>query len=197
MAWFGAGRGCLHQPHLDQLQVLRLLGLGQREPQPPAPHCSDSSDGACLGLQVFKPGSGTITVYANTNGQRGALLYTLPGIPLTPGCAQLPSALAPNRPANASSALRVLRCRCVQAAGGCDQGRLVADAQQLRLLAPLAAGRRGDHRGVVRADGGQLQSQALQPVPVSSLAACSLTSSSAGRSYNCLTRPTIVANPRE
>ena len=34
--------------------------------------------------QVFKPGKGTITIYENTDGKRGAQLYQLKGIPLTP-----------------------------------------------------------------------------------------------------------------
>ena len=35
---------------------------------------------------MFKPGTGTITVWENSGGQRGAVLYQLKGIPLTPGC---------------------------------------------------------------------------------------------------------------
>jgi len=35
---------------------------------------------------VFKPGSGTITVWENVEGKRSAeQLYRLPNIPLTPG----------------------------------------------------------------------------------------------------------------
>ena len=36
-------------------------------------------------MNVFKPGSGTITIYENDEGKRGAQLYSLKGIPLTPG----------------------------------------------------------------------------------------------------------------
>jgi hypothetical protein len=34
---------------------------------------------------VFKPGTGTITIWENTGGTRGAVLYQKKGIPLTPG----------------------------------------------------------------------------------------------------------------
>lgn len=40
---------------------------------------------AVSGVNVFKPGTGTITVWENTGGTRGAQLYQLKGIPLTPG----------------------------------------------------------------------------------------------------------------
>ena len=36
-------------------------------------------------VNVFKPGTGTITVWENTGGTRGAVLYQKKGIPLTPG----------------------------------------------------------------------------------------------------------------
>ena len=36
-------------------------------------------------VNLFKPGTGTITVYENTGGSRGAQMYQLKGIPLTPG----------------------------------------------------------------------------------------------------------------
>ena len=36
-------------------------------------------------VNVFKPGTGTITIWENTGGVRGAQIYTLKGIPLTPG----------------------------------------------------------------------------------------------------------------
>ena len=36
-------------------------------------------------VNVFKPGTGTVRVYENTGGSRGALLYTKMGVPLTPG----------------------------------------------------------------------------------------------------------------
>lgn len=36
-------------------------------------------------MNVFKPGTGTITVWENTGGTRGPQLYQLKGIPLTPG----------------------------------------------------------------------------------------------------------------
>ena len=36
-------------------------------------------------VNVFKPGKGTITIWENTGGTRGAQLYQLKGIPLTPG----------------------------------------------------------------------------------------------------------------
>ena len=40
-------------------------------------------------MNVFKPGSGKIEVWENSGGKRGGLLYSLPNIPLTPGCAAL------------------------------------------------------------------------------------------------------------
>ena len=36
-------------------------------------------------VNVFKPGTGTITVYENTGGKRGAQVYTQSKLPLTPG----------------------------------------------------------------------------------------------------------------
>jgi hypothetical protein len=36
-------------------------------------------------VNVFKPGSGTITIWENVGGVRGAQIYSLPKIPLTPG----------------------------------------------------------------------------------------------------------------
>ena len=36
-------------------------------------------------VNVFKPGTGTITIWENTGGTRGAVLYQKKGIPLTPG----------------------------------------------------------------------------------------------------------------
>eukprot|EP01047_Picozoa_sp_COSAG01_P063539 COSAG01_NODE_8250_length_2856_cov_79.780921_3_plen_64_part_00 len=36
-------------------------------------------------VNVFKPGSGTITVWENTGGTRGAQIFQLQHIPLTPG----------------------------------------------------------------------------------------------------------------
>ena len=36
-------------------------------------------------MNVFKPGTGTITVYENVGGKRGAQIYTQSKIPLTPG----------------------------------------------------------------------------------------------------------------
>ena len=36
-------------------------------------------------VNVFKPGTGTITVYENSGGTRGPQLFQLKGIPLTPG----------------------------------------------------------------------------------------------------------------
>eukprot|EP01049_Picozoa_sp_SAG25_P000645 SAG25_NODE_23_length_22180_cov_132.152892_10_plen_61_part_00 len=37
------------------------------------------------GVNVFKPGKGTITVWENKAGKRGDQIYTKTGIPLTPG----------------------------------------------------------------------------------------------------------------
>ncbi len=34
---------------------------------------------------MFKPGTGSITIWENTGGTRGAVLYSKQGIPLTPG----------------------------------------------------------------------------------------------------------------
>ena len=36
-------------------------------------------------VNVFKPGTGDITIWENTGGKRGAKLYSLSDIPLTPG----------------------------------------------------------------------------------------------------------------
>ena len=36
-------------------------------------------------VNIFKPGTGSITVYENKDGTRGPQLYTLKGIPPTPG----------------------------------------------------------------------------------------------------------------
>ena len=44
-------------------------------------HIGDFSDW----VNVFKPGTGTITIWENVGGARGAKIYTLKGIPLTPG----------------------------------------------------------------------------------------------------------------
>jgi hypothetical protein len=41
---------------------------------------SDFSDWS----NVFKPGTGTITIWENVGGQRGAQIFQLKGIPLTP-----------------------------------------------------------------------------------------------------------------
>ena len=94
MAWFGAGRGCLHQSHLDQLQVrvfrllylfaalaLRLFSIEDLIERSSARRFGDFSDW----VNVFKPGKGTITIWENTGGSRGKQLYQLKGIPLTPG----------------------------------------------------------------------------------------------------------------
>ena len=36
-------------------------------------------------VNIFKPGKGTITIWENAAGKRGAMLYSLGSIPLTPG----------------------------------------------------------------------------------------------------------------
>ena len=36
-------------------------------------------------MNIFKPGTGDITIWENTGGKRGKQLYSLPKIPLTPG----------------------------------------------------------------------------------------------------------------
>ena len=60
-------------------------------------------------VNVFKPGTGTITVWENSGGQRGAVLYQLKGIPLTPGCAApLPCAATNQRLGSLKLDLRVL-----------------------------------------------------------------------------------------
>jgi hypothetical protein len=52
---------------------------------------------------LFKPGTGTITVYENTGGTRGAQLYQLKGIPLTPGPLVVVIKVAASVTANASA----------------------------------------------------------------------------------------------
>jgi hypothetical protein len=53
-------------------------------------------------VNVFKPGSGTIKVWENTGGTRGPLLYTLPGIPLTPGPLMVVLKVASSQVSNAT-----------------------------------------------------------------------------------------------
>ena len=55
--------------------------------RPPQLRQESLSVGAWNQVNVFKPGSGTIKVWENSGGKRGELLYSLPNIPLTPGCA--------------------------------------------------------------------------------------------------------------
>jgi hypothetical protein len=45
------------------------------------PQFADFSDW----VNVFKPGTGTITVWENQGGKRGDKIYSQSGIPLTPG----------------------------------------------------------------------------------------------------------------
>jgi hypothetical protein len=54
-------------------------------------------------VNVFKPGTGTITVWENTGGTRGAQLYQLKGIPLTPGPLVVVIKVAASVTANASA----------------------------------------------------------------------------------------------
>lgn len=56
-----------------------------------------------LRVNLFKPGTGTITVYENTGGTRGGQLYQLKGIPLTPGPLVVVIKVAASLTANASA----------------------------------------------------------------------------------------------
>ena len=53
-------------------------------------------------VNVFKPGTGTITVWENTGGTRGAVLYQKKGIPLTPGPLMVVIKVASSQVANAT-----------------------------------------------------------------------------------------------
>ena len=49
---------------------------------------------------MFKPGTGTITIWENTGGTRGAVLYTKKEIPLTPGPLMVVIKVASSQAAN-------------------------------------------------------------------------------------------------
>jgi hypothetical protein len=53
-------------------------------------------------VNVFKPGTGTITVWENVAGSRGAQVYQLKGIPLTPGPLMVVIKVAASQVANTS-----------------------------------------------------------------------------------------------
>ena len=53
-------------------------------------------------MNCFKPGTGTITVFENTGGSRGAQIYQLKGIPLTPGPLVVVIKVASSQVANSS-----------------------------------------------------------------------------------------------
>ena len=53
-------------------------------------------------VNIFKPGKGTITVFENSGGARGTQLYTLTGIPLTPGPLLVVVKVASSQVANTS-----------------------------------------------------------------------------------------------
>ena len=53
-------------------------------------------------VNVFKPGTGSITIWENVGGQRGAQIYQLDHIPLTPGPLVVVIKVAASQVTNAS-----------------------------------------------------------------------------------------------